>query len=69
MSFLAYSGIVFDSINNDTTELEYTLRLRHEVGESDTWYTDLTFPSTQRPGPYVSEKYVIHVFLPCMAHL
>ena len=47
-------GIVFDSLEGDG--LEYTLRLRHEVGEMDTWRTKEAAFWFQRPGARVTDK-------------
>lgn len=43
-------GIVFNNLQ--TNSLEYTLRLRHEVGDVNTWNTieaDYSFDSAQEP--------------------
>ena len=53
---LSFSGIVFDTI--DTKELEYTIRLRHEVGEENSWYTEFTSVEFETGGPRVTEKYI-----------
>ena len=47
-------GIVFDSLEGD--DLEYTLRLRHEVGETDTWHTGEAAFWFQYPGARVTDK-------------
>ena len=47
-------GVVFGDLEGDA--MEYTLRLRHEVGESDTWHTRETSFWLQRPGARVSDK-------------
>ena len=47
---------MFDSL--DGTNLEYTLRLRHEVGTRNTWRTRDVADDVQTPGPRVSEKWV-----------
>lgn len=57
-------GIVFDSLEGD--DLEYTLRLRHEVGEIDTWHTSEASFWFQRPGARVTDKWDwgLHVRVP-----
>lgn len=47
-------GIVFDNL--ESNDLEYTLRLRHEVGGRNTWRTNEVAGEVQSPGPRVSEK-------------
>ena len=49
------AGIVFDNIEG--SHIEYTLRLRHEVGERGSWLTRRTQPQFQPPGPRVTNKY------------
>ena len=49
-------GIVFDSLEGNS--LEYTLRLRHEVGEDNSWETRDSAPNFQPPGPRVTNKSV-----------
>ena len=49
-------GIVFDDLDPSDGRLEYTLRLRHEVGEEDTWETRSAAPNFQIPGPRVDNK-------------
>ena len=51
-------GIVFDQLDPINTDIQYTLRLRHEVGEDNTWHTDETTPPVELPGPRVDDKYV-----------
>ena len=48
------AGVVFESLEGES--LEYTLRLRHEVGESDTWHTREAAFWFQRPGARVIDK-------------
>ena len=50
------SGIVFDDLDPDDGHLEYTLRLRHEVGNEDTWETRFAAPAFQPLGPRVDNK-------------
>ena len=47
-------GIVFNNLENN--DLEYTLRLRHEVGEDQSWETRDATPNFQTPGPRISNK-------------
>ena len=49
-----YAGVVFDRLEGDG--LEYTLRLRHEVGELDTWHTEEASFWLQAPGARVTDK-------------
>ena len=49
-----YAGVVFDRLEGDG--LEYTLRLRHEVGELDTWHTEEASFWFQAPGARVTDK-------------
>ena len=46
-------GIVFNNLDGD--DIEYTLRLRHEVGSRDTWFTRFTAPVLQPAGPRVTK--------------
>ena len=46
-------GIVFNNLDGD--DIEYTLRLRHEVGSRDTWFTRITAPVFQLAGPRVTK--------------
>lgn len=49
---------MFESLENDN--LEYTLRLRHEVGFHRTWRTNrAAIDDSQTTEPRVSEKYVL----------
>ena len=52
-------GIVFDDLDASDGRLEYTLRLRHEVGEDDSWETRDAAPPFQLPGPRITDKLVI----------
>ena len=54
-------GIVFDDLDASDGRLEYTLRLRHEVGEDDSWETRDAGPRFQLPGPRITEKLVINI--------
>ena len=51
-----HTGIVFNNLEGD--HLEYTLRLRHEVGEDKSWETRDAAPNFQPPGPRVTNKSV-----------
>ena len=50
------AGIVFDDLDDSDNTLEYTLRLRHEVGIDDSWGTRRAAPRTISAGPRVSSK-------------
>ena len=58
------SGIVFDDLDGSDGSLEYTLRLRHEVGEEQTWNTDRTGPQFERLGPRIDNKSVNNCNIP-----
>ena len=47
-------GIVFDNLS--TPDLEYTIRLRHDVGDGNSWFTRFNAPSFQLPGARVTNK-------------
>ena len=51
-------GVVFDRLEGD--DIEYTLRLRHEVGELDTWRTNEASFWFQPSGARVGDKLVKH---------
>ena len=51
-----HPGIVFDDLDDSDNRIEYTLRLRHEVGDSDTWETQSAGPGFEMPGPRVDNK-------------
>ena len=53
---LTLIGIVFNDLDESDGTLEYTLRLRHEVGEDDTWETRDAAPNFQLAGPRVTNK-------------
>ena len=57
-SLFTLSGIVFNNVNRTKNDgrLEYTLRLRHEVGEDDSWETREAAPNFQLTGPRVRNK-------------
>ena len=59
------SGIVFNDLDGSDNELEYTIRLRHEVGEDDSWETRDAGQTFQLPGPRITEKSVYNVLLVC----
>ena len=46
-------GIVF---NNLGPNVDYTIRLRHEVGQQNTWFTDEAGPTFEQPGARVNPK-------------
>ncbi len=49
-------GVFFDNLNG--TDMEYTIRLRHDVGSRDTWQTARTAAAFNSPGPRIDPKYV-----------
>lgn len=49
---------MFNDLDGSDGDLEYTLRLRHEVGEDDSWETRDAGLNFQLPGPRVTEKSV-----------
>jgi ATP-binding cassette subfamily A (ABC1) protein 3 len=57
--FIRGAGIVFNNVNRTKNggQLEYTLRLRHEVGDDDSWETREAAPNFQLPGPRVTNNF------------
>ena len=53
-----HPGIVFDDLDDSDDRIEYTLRLRHEVGSADTWRTQFAGPILELVGPQLRNKYV-----------
>jgi ATP-binding cassette subfamily A (ABC1) protein 3 len=53
--FIRGAGIVFNNLESD--ELEYTLRLRHEVGQDNSWETRDAAPNFQAPGPRITNNF------------
>ena len=49
------AGVVFQNLGPN---VEYTIRLRHEVGAQNSWFTDISGPSFELPGARVNPKYV-----------
>ena len=49
--YCAIIGIVFQDLNQNV--MSYKIRLRHEVGQFDTWFTERAAPSFELPGPRV----------------
>ncbi len=47
--FNVCKGIIFNDLNGK--ELSYTIRLRHEVGQSNSWQTIQNSPNFELPGP------------------
>ena len=47
--------------NPDGFDIEYTLRLRHEVGEEDSWHTKEAAFYLQAPGARVTDMYVLYM--------
>ena len=52
---LALTALWFDNINKENG-VEYTIRLRHEVLPSNSWFTDSSVPRLILAGPRVSPK-------------
>ena len=48
-------GVVFNNLGGN---VEYTIRLRHEVGFQNTWFTPVSGPSFEVPGARVIPKYM-----------
>ena len=46
-------GVVFDNLESNA--IEYTLRFRHEVGQRNTWFTDVVVSTFQLAGPRVNK--------------
>jgi hypothetical protein len=57
--FIRGAGIVFDDLDSSDGTLEYTLRLRHEVGDDDSWETRRAGPRFQLPGPRVDQNFYL----------
>jgi ATP-binding cassette subfamily A (ABC1) protein 3 len=57
--FIGGAGIVFDDLDDGDGTLEYTLRLRHEVGEDDSWETRQAGPNFQLPGPRIENNFYL----------
>lgn len=53
---LNLQAIFFDRVTDE--ELEYTIRLRHEVPTANTWRTSRIGPTRNRPSPRVASKLV-----------
>ena len=53
VGYVSCTGVVFQNLGSD---VEYTIRLRHEVGSQNTWFTDLSGPSFGPAGARVSPK-------------
>ena len=49
-------GLVFNRVTDE--ELEYTIRLRHEVSTANTWRTQRIAPGVDRPGPRVVKSVI-----------
>ena len=63
LSLCICTGIVYNELQGN--DMKYTLRLRHEVGSLNTWFTRLTSPIFQFPGPRVEDKYVFIYVATC----
>lgn len=55
------AGIVFEELTGN--DLSYKIRLRHEVGQQDSWRTDLVGPRFTFPGPRIANDYLSEGFL------
>ena len=66
-TYTLHVGIVFNQLEGD--DLEYTLRLRHEVGVENSWQTREAASDLQPPGPRVSEKSVWPFHMGLCSHL
>lgn len=55
------AGIVFEELEGN--DISYKLRLRHEVGQQNSWNTDLVGPAFEIPGPRVRNSYLSEGFL------
>ncbi|CAI8053623.1 ATP-binding cassette sub-family A member 3 [Geodia barretti] len=55
--FIRGAGIYFNNLESDS--LEYTLRLRHEVGEDKSWETRDAAPNFQAPGPRITDNFYL----------
>ena len=49
-------------------ELEYTIRLRHEVPTANTWRTQRIAPGVDRPGPRVVKSVIVSLLIACYIH-
>ena len=47
-----YAGVVFTNLGSN---VEYTIRLRHEVGSQNSWFTNTLGPTFELPGSRVSK--------------
>jgi hypothetical protein len=63
--FIRGAGIYFNDLESDG--LEYTLRLRHEVGEDKSWETRDAAPNFQAPGPRITDKSVHYMHCKSMS--
>ena len=52
----SHAGLVFDNLEGG--DLAYTIRLRHEVGNADSWNTERAGGAFQLPGARVQNRYV-----------
>lgn len=50
---LSLTGIIFQNLG---VNVEYTIRLRHEVGSDNSWFTNLAGPGFELPGARVTPK-------------
>lgn len=56
MCCMMCSGIVFEELAGN--DISYKIRLRHEVGNQDSWETDEVGPTFESPGPRISNRLV-----------
>ncbi len=54
LAWNTHPGIVFENL--DGNDLSYKIRLRHEVGNADSWNTDLAGPNFELPGPRIPNR-------------
>ncbi len=52
-----FVGIVFNNLSGN--DLSYTIRLRHEVGNDNSWETAQSGPNFELPGPRIANSYVL----------
>lgn len=52
---------MFDEL--DGNEISYRIRLRHEVGNQDSWNTEIAGPRFEPPGPRISNECVVLVHM------
>ena len=53
VGYVSRTGVIFQNLGSN---VEYTIRLRHEVGSQNTWFTDQSGPSFAPAGARVNPK-------------